>query len=112
MLQSPLARQVFYFIIVALGCAAGRVFPFQRDFQGAREFLEHMFPGRSTVFYERADFVVTCTLGAILGTLVVQPATVHGALLTGLGWPFIVRFLVDGMKSSGRPPEDGKALRR
>jgi hypothetical protein len=26
------------------------------------------------------------------------------ALATGLGWPFIVRFLVEGMKASGRAP--------
>lgn len=98
LLQSPIARQILYFIIVALGCAAGRMFPFQREFPGAREFLEHMFPGHPAVFYERADFLVTCTMGAILGLLVVQPTTVHSALLTGLGWPFIIRFLVEGIK--------------
>jgi hypothetical protein len=63
------------------------VFPFQRDFQGAHEFLEHMFPGRSALFYERTDLAVTCVLGAVLGMLLIQPATVHSALLTGLGWP-------------------------
>lgn len=104
LLQSPIARHIFYFVIVAIGCAAGRMFPFQRQFQGSREFLEHMFPGHSAVFYERADFFVTCIMGAILGTLIVQPTTVHTALLTGLGWPFIIRFLIEGMKEAGSPP--------
>lgn len=107
LLQSRSATRIFYFIIVAIGCAAGRVFPFQREFQGSREFLEHMYPGRTPLFYERADFLVTCIMGAILGTLIVQPATVHTALATGLGWPFIVRVLIEGMKTTGRPPGNG-----
>jgi hypothetical protein len=107
LVQSGLATKLLYLIIVGIGCAAGRVFPFQREFQGSREFLEHMFPGRTLVFYERADFFVTCIMGSMLGMIIVQPASVHTALATGLGWPFIVRFLVEGMKTSG-----GKALRR
>jgi hypothetical protein len=103
LLHSGIAK-MFYLIIVGIGCAAGRVFPFQREFQGSREFLEHMFPGRTVLFYERTDFFVTCVMGSILGMLIVQPASVHTALATGLGWPFIVRFLVEGMKTSGRPP--------
>jgi hypothetical protein len=112
LLESGLAR-IFYLIIVGLGCAAGRVFPFQREFQGSREFLEHMFPGRMPLFYERADFLVTCVMGSILGMLIVQPTSVHTALATGLGWPFIVRFLVEGMKTTGRSPGNGgKAVGR
>jgi hypothetical protein len=102
--RSPLATRILYFVIVGLGCAAGRVFPFQREFQGSREFLKHMFPGHERVFYERADFILTCIMGSILGMLIVQPTSVHTALATGLGWPFIVRFLVEGMKTTGRPP--------
>jgi hypothetical protein len=105
LLQSRIATKIFYLIIVGIGCAAGRVFPFQRDFQGSREFLEHMFPGRAAVFYERADFLLTCVLGSILGTLIIQPASTHTALATGLGWPVIVRFLLEGMKATGHPPE-------
>jgi hypothetical protein len=106
LLQSGLATKLLYLIIVGIGCAAGRVFPFQREFQGSREFLEHMFPGRTLVFYDRADFFVTCVMGSILGMIIVQPTSVHTALATGLGWPFIVRFLVEGMKTSGRPPKN------
>jgi hypothetical protein len=106
-LRSALATKIVYLIVVAIGCAAGRVFPFQREFQGSREFLEHMFPGRKLLFYERADFFVTCVMGSILGLIIVQPTSIHTALATGLGWPFIVRFLVEGMKTSGRPPENG-----
>jgi hypothetical protein len=105
LLQSGIATKIFYLIVVAIGCAAGRVFPFQREFQGSREFLEHMFPSRTLLFYERADFFVTCVMGSILGMLIVQPASVHAALATGLGWPFIIRFLLEGMKTVGRPPE-------
>lgn len=54
-------------------------------------------------------FFVSCVLGSILGMLIVQPASVHTALATGLGWPFIVRFLVKGMKTTGRPPENPTA---
>ena len=108
LMHSRLATRIFYFLIVAIGCAAGRVFPFQRDFQGSRDFLKHMYPGRTSLFYQRTDFVVTCIMGSILGTLIVQPATVHTALATGLGWPFIVRVLLEGMKTTGRPPETGK----
>lgn len=108
LLQSRIATKLFYFVIVAVGCAAGRVFPFQRDFQGSRDFLKHMYPGRTALFYERTDFFVTCIMGSILGTLIVQPATVHTALATGLGWPFIVRVLLEGMKTTGRPPEAGR----
>jgi hypothetical protein len=103
-LKSPIPTKIFYLLIVAIGCAAGRVFPFQREFQGSRDFLEHMYPGRAPVFYERTDFLVTCIMGSILGMLIVQPDSVHTALATGLGWPFIVRFLVEGMKTTGRPP--------
>ena len=108
LLQSRIATKLFYVVIVAVGCAAGRVFPFQRDFQGSRDFLKHMYPGRTALFYERTDFFVTCIMGSILGTLIVQPATVHTALATGLGWPFIVRVLLEGMKTTGRPPEAGR----
>jgi hypothetical protein len=112
-LRSTVATKLVYLIVVAIGCAAGRVFPFQREFQGSREFLEHMFPGRKLLFYERADFFVTCVMGSILGMIIVQPTSIHTALATGLGWPFIVRFLVEGMKSSGRPPGNGgRAVRR
>jgi hypothetical protein len=104
-LLESIATRIFYLIIVGIGCAAGRVFPFQRGFQGSREFLEHMFPGRTVLFYERTDFFVSCILGSILGMLIVQPASVHTALATGLGWPFIIRFLLEGMKTIGRPPE-------
>jgi hypothetical protein len=107
LLQSGIATKLLYLVIVGIGCAAGRVFPFQGEFQGAREFLEHMFPGRTLLFYERADFFVTCVLGSILGMIIVQPASAHTALATGLGWPFIIRFLVEGMKATGRPPENG-----
>ena len=100
--RSPAATWTLHLIIVAIGCAAGRVFPFQRDFAGAREFLEHMFPGRTLQFYERSDFFLTCALGSVLGMLIVRPATVHAALATGLGWPFIVRFLLEGMKATAR----------
>jgi hypothetical protein len=103
-LQSTIATKIVYLIVVGIGCAAGRVFPFQREFQGSREFLEHMFPGRTDVYYERADFLLTSVMGSILGMLLVQPATIHTALATGLGWPFIVRFLIEGMKNTGRPP--------
>jgi hypothetical protein len=106
LLQSGVATKIFYLIIVGIGCAAGRVFPFQREFQGSREFLEHMFPDRTAVFYERADFFVSCVMGSILGMLIVQPASVHTALATGLGWPFIIRFLLEGMKTAGRPPRN------
>jgi hypothetical protein len=113
LLKSGIATKIFYLIVVAIGCAAGRMFPFQREFQGSREFLEHMFPGRTPLFYERADFFVTCVMGSILGMLIVQPASVHAALVTGLGWPFIIRFLLEGMKTIGRPPGNGgKAVRR
>lgn len=105
-LESGIITKLFYLAVVAIGCAAGRVFPFQRDFQGSREFLEHMFPGRAPLFYERADFFVTCILGSVLGMLIVQPTSVHTALATGLGWPFIIRFLVEGMRNGG------KAVRR
>jgi hypothetical protein len=104
-LLESIATRLFYLVIVAIGCAAGRVFPFQRGFQGSREFLEHMFPGRTPLFYERRDFFISCVLGSILGMLIVQPASVHTALATGLGWPFIIRFLLEGMKTIGRPPE-------
>lgn len=104
-LQSRAVNRFFYLIIVAIGCAAGRVFPFQREFQGSRDFLKHMFPDRTALFYERTDFFLTCILGSMLGMIIVQPTTVHTALATGLGWPFIVRFLVEGMKNTGRPPE-------
>jgi hypothetical protein len=100
-LQSTAATRIVYLMVVGIGCAAGRVFPFQREFQGSREFLEHIFPGRPLLFYERADFFVTCVMGSILGMIIVQPASAHAALATGLGWPFIVRFLVEGMKTSG-----------
>jgi hypothetical protein len=106
LLQSGIATQISYLIIVGIGCAAGRVFPFQQEFQGARTFLEHMFPARTPLFYDRADFLVSCVMGSILGMLIVQPASVHTALATGLGWPFIIRFLVEGMKTTGRPPEN------
>jgi hypothetical protein len=113
LLESRIASKIFYLIIVGFGCAAGRVFPFQREFQGSREFLEHMFPGHQSLFYERTDFLVSCVMGAVLGMLIVQPTSVHTALATGLGWPFIVRFLVDGMKTTGRPPgAGGKAVKR
>lgn len=113
LLRSTIATKIFYLIVVGIGCAAGRVFPFQREFQGSREFLEHMFPGNTLLFYERVDFFVTCIMGSILGMLIVQPDSVHTALATGLGWPFIVQFLVEGMKNTGRPPENGgKAVRR
>jgi hypothetical protein len=105
------ATRLFYLVIVGIGCAAGRVFPFQREFEGSREFLEHMFPGHRPVFYDRWDFFLSCVLGAVLGMLIVQPTSVHTALATGLGWPFIVRFLLEGMKTTGRPPESRK-LRR
>jgi hypothetical protein len=104
-LLEAIATKIFYLIIVGIGCAAGRVFPFQRGFQGSREFLKHMFPGRTPLFYERWDFFVSCVTGSILGMLIVQPASVHTALATGLGWPFIIRFLLEGMKTIGRPPE-------
>jgi hypothetical protein len=110
--RSRAATWTFHLIVVAIGCAAGRVFPFQREFAGAREFLEHMFPGRTLQFYERADFFLSCALGSVLGMLIVQPTSVHAALATGLGWPFIVRFLVEGMSATGRPPENGKAAGR
>jgi hypothetical protein len=103
LLQSRIVTRLFYLIIVGIGCAAGRVFPFQREFQGSRDFLKHMFPGRTALFYERTDFFLTCILGSILGMLIVQPTTVHTALATGLGWPFIVRVLVEGMKTGGQP---------
>jgi hypothetical protein len=109
--HSRAATWTFHLIVVAIGCASGRVFPFQREFAGAREFLEHMFPGRTLEFYERSDFFLTCALGSILGMLIVQPASVHTALATGLGWPFIVRFLLEGMKATGRPPENGRPIR-
>jgi branched-subunit amino acid transport protein AzlD len=112
LLRSRAATWTFHLIVVAIGCAAGRVFPFQREFAGAREFLEHMFPSRSLQFYERADFFLSCALGSVLGMLIVQPTSVHAALATGLGWPFIVRFLVEGMSATGRPPENGKAAGR
>jgi hypothetical protein len=113
LLRSGIPTRMFYLVIVGIGCAAGRVFPFQRDFEGSREFLEHMFPGRTALFYERADFFLSCALGSILGMLIVQPDSVHTALATGLGWPFIVRFLLEGIKATGRPPENGdKAIRR
>jgi hypothetical protein len=112
LLGSGIVTKVFYFIIVGIGCAAGRVFPFQREFQGSREFLEHMFPGHPTVFYERADFLLTCIMGSILGMLIVQPTTVHTALATGLGWPFIIRFLLEGMKASGRVPEKAERVEK
>jgi hypothetical protein len=86
------------------------MFPFQREFQGSREFLRHMLPGRTALFYERTDFLVSCVMGSILGMLIVQPASVHTALATGLGWPFIIRFLLEGMKTIGRPP--GSPTRR
>jgi hypothetical protein len=105
--RSRAATWTYHLIIVAIGCASGRVFPFQREFAGAREFLEHMFPGRSLQFYERADFFLSCTLGSVLGMLIVQPMSVHAALATGLGWPFIVRFLLEGIKATGRSPENG-----
>ena len=105
LLQSGIATKIFYLIVVAIGCAAGRMFPFQREFQGSRKFLEHMFPGRTAVFYERTDFFLSCVMGSILGMFIVQPASVHTALATGLGWPFIIRFLLEGMKTVGRPPE-------
>jgi hypothetical protein len=105
LLQSGIATKIYYLIIVGIGCAAGRVFPFQREFQGSREFLEHMFPGRTLLFYERTDFFVSCIMGSILGMLIVQPTSIHTALATGLGWPFIIRFLLEGMKTIGRPPE-------
>ena len=107
LLQSRVVMKLFYLIIVGIGCAAGRVFPFQRGFQGSRDFLKHMFPGHTAVFYDRTDFGLTCLLGSMLGMLLVQPTTVHTALATGLGWPFIIRFLVEGMKTGG-----GKAVRR
>ena len=111
LLQSGIATRLLYLIVVGIGCAAGRVFPFQREFQGSRDFLEHMFPGRTLVFYERTDFFISCVLGSILGMIIVQPTSVHTALATGLGWPFIVRFLVEGMKNTGRPPENGGKAR-
>jgi hypothetical protein len=105
---SSLATRAFYFFIVGLGCAAGRVFPFQQEFQGSRDFLKHMFPGHPPVFYQRADFILTCVMGSILGMLIVQPTSVHTALATGLGWPFIVRFLLEGMKTQGGKTVSGK----
>ena len=99
------ATRICYLVIVGIGCAAGRVFPFQREFRGSREFLEHMFPKHRPVFYERWDFFVSCVLGSILGMLVVQPTSVHTALVTGLGWPFIIRFVLEGVRATGRPPE-------
>jgi hypothetical protein len=107
LLQSAVATKIVYLIVVGIGCAAGRVFPFQREFQGSREFLEHMFPGRTLLFYERTDFFISCVLGSIMGMIIVQPTSIHTALATGLGWPFIVRFLIEGMKNTGRPPEAG-----
>ena len=107
-LRSGFTTKILYLIVVGIGCAAGRMFPFQRDFQGSREFLKHMFPGRTALFYERSDFFVSCLMGSILGMLIVQPASIHSALATGLGWPFIIRFLLDGMRRGWGGGEAGK----
>lgn len=106
LLRSRIVTKLFYLVIVGIGCAAGRMFPAQRGFQGSRDFLEHMFPGHSQVDYERADFFLSCVMGSVLGMLIVQPDGVHTALATGLAWPFIIRFLIEGMKTTRRPPKN------
>jgi hypothetical protein len=87
-------------VTVAFGCAAGRIFAFQRDFEGSRAWLRQMFPGRSPIFYRRVDFIVSCVLGTVLGMLAVQPDTPQTALATGIGWPVIIRHLEPGQPTN------------
>ncbi|MFM0139229.1 hypothetical protein [Caballeronia grimmiae] len=74
------------YLTTLVGAAAMYVFSLHKGFNGCVPFLKRMFPGRSTVFYDRLDFLLVSFLGSFIGYRLLDPQHYPQALTAGLCW--------------------------
>jgi len=56
------------------------------DFKGTIPFIKKFFPSRSETFYFRVDFAILPIIGALLATILLEPATLRTSIFSGLSW--------------------------
>lgn len=59
-----------------LGCVAAYVYSDQKGLKSSTKFLADLFPNRSSVFYLRADFVMSVLIGTCIAIILYSPT--HG----------------------------------
>jgi hypothetical protein len=79
------------------------MFRLNRDFTGARAFLEGMFPKRSKAFYFRVDFFLTAVVGSVIGFVLLRPTDPVQAISAGGSWLSAFQLVMTprGSKGSG-----------
>jgi hypothetical protein len=93
-IRGTLFEPLVYYLITLFGASSMYIFSLTKGFNGAVEFLEHFFPGRSKPFYDRLDFFIVSFAGAMIGTIFYNPASSLQALAAGFGWVGAVNVLM------------------
>ena len=89
-----LGKGALFYGITLFGAIAMHVFQQARGFKGAIGFLREFLPGRSRVFYVRADFIVVVIAGSIIASIVYAPTAYAQALAAGFGWTGAMKSLI------------------
>ncbi|MBO9574137.1 MAG: hypothetical protein J7494_00230 [Sphingobium sp.] len=103
--QVAVAVATIWFL-TALGCIVAFIYCEHKGIRSSEDFWRKMLPERSTAFYFRADFLLSCVVGTVIGIVAFNPNTSVEAISAGLGWTAAFGVL----KAKTQPAEkDGKA---
>jgi hypothetical protein len=100
-LQTPgflrvlLSDSVLRYVTTLFGAGAMYVFSLFRGFTGSVPALQRLLPNRSTVFYDRLDFLILVFTGSIIGTIFFHPQDTLQALSAGFGWVGAINVLMN-----------------
>jgi hypothetical protein len=85
--SSPETRALLgLYLITLFGTLVMHVFQMNKGFKGSVDFLSEVLPGKSTVFYKRADLILVTVTGSVLGMIIFSPQSAISALAAGCGW--------------------------
>ena len=59
---------------------------YTKDFKGTTPFFKKIFPGKTSTFYFRLDFIVLPIIGTILAIALLEPSNIKTAIFSGLSW--------------------------
>lgn len=93
-IDDPFSRTLLYYLLTLFGAVAMYIFSSAKGFEGSIKFLQRLFPGKPTTFYERADFFLVTIFGSIIGTVFFCPTSAIQALAAGFGWVGAVNVLM------------------
>ena len=107
-LLSSWARQIGLLVLTWVGSIGALMWDQAWAFGQTRSLVRTWYPEKSENFCDRSNIVMSITLAPFIVFFLVTPDNSQEALLTGLGWHWVVKGAMQAQRGANLPPPQGQ----